>query len=132
MLELEVERARHDARNDGGARGAAKVLGGKSSTGVPGGDFERTARLPVAVSEASATPMTSLARLTRVNYFRTTLTLPALPLAGRITMSISRPRRASMRSRRSVEKPRSLPVTTSEICDGASRMMYAASVCVSS
>ena len=29
-----------------------------------------------------------------------------------------------------MENPRSLPVTTSEICEGASRMMYAASVCV--
>ena len=59
-----------------------------------------------------------------------TLTLPDLPFEGRMTMSMSRPSRANMRRRRSVENPRSLPVTTSEICDGASRMMYAASVCV--
>jgi len=37
VLHSEVERARHDARTDGGATGAAKVLGGKSSTEVPCG-----------------------------------------------------------------------------------------------
>ena len=47
-----------------------------------------------------------------------------------MVMSMSRPSLANMRSNRSVEKPRNLPVTTREICDGASRMMYAASVCV--
>ena len=134
----ERDRERRDRAHDdrAGRRGALRR---EAERPRPSEGLERrvgdclTSRTGMDAVGADAPGETATSRRARVSgYFLTTLTRPALLLDGRITMSMSRPRRANMRRRRSVENPRSFPVTTSEICDGASRMMYAASVCVRS